>query len=89
MSNGIPTKGDLDRERRDNAEAQRIANIPNEVKSFTDQIVAAMRKSETYIPVATRMPSPEAQAQLEANFRAQGWELTFRPARTGGSISWK
>lgn len=87
MSN-IPSKGDLDRERREAEEARRKANVPNEVTSFTDQIVAAMRKRETYISVATMMPSAEAQRQLTENFRAQGWTLTFRPARTGGSISW-
>lgn len=87
MSN-IPTKGDLDREAREAAEARRKANVPNEVTSFTDQIVAAMRKRETHLPVATMMPSAEAQRQLTENFRLQGWTLTFRPARTGGSISW-
>lgn len=88
MSN-IPTKGDLAKQQADAAEARRKAAIPAEIKAFTDQIVAAMARGDRALSLQMYMPSPEAQAQLTADFQAQGWTLTFNPARTGGSISWK
>lgn len=84
----IPTKDELAQERRDANAAAEAANVPNEVKSFTDQIVAAMRKGDNFLSVQTRMPSAAAQTQLTRDFAASGYTLNFRSARTGGSITW-
>lgn len=88
MSN-IPTKGDQQKDKAAQAEAARKASIPGQVKSFTDDIVAAMGRGDNYLPVQTRMPEPEAQQQIKDDFRAKGWIVDFRPARTGGSITWR
>ncbi len=84
----IPTKADLANEKSANAAAAAAAAVPGEVTNFTDQIVNAMRAGQTYISCQVTMPSAAAEAQLKANFAAQGWTLNFRRARTGGSISW-
>jgi len=85
----IPTKGDLQKDKAAQQESDRKARIPGEVKSFTDDIVAAMGRGENYLPVRTKMPEPEAQQQIKDDFRAKGWIVEFRPARTGGSITWR
>ena len=84
----IPSKSDIKNDNAAKAEADRKARIESDVTSFTDQIVEAMRRGETYISVRTRMPEPEAQTRLTTDFASQGWTLSFRAARTGGSISW-
>jgi len=87
MSN-ILSKSDIKNDNAAKAEADRKASIEGEVSSFTDQIVEAMRRGESYLSVRTKMPEPETQARLTSDFASQGWTLSFRPARTGGSISW-
>lgn len=87
MSN-IPTKGDLKNNQNNQAEIDRQKRIKDDVTSFTAQIVAAMGKGQTTLTVQLRMPEPEAQTQLAADFKASGWTLTFKPARSGGNISW-
>lgn len=84
----IPTREELAQEARDKAAAAAAANVPNEVRTYTDQIVAAMRKGDNYVSVSPSFPSAAAQAQLSKDFAASGYTLTFRQARTGGSISW-
>jgi len=84
----IPTPEELAAQRANNDEAARRARIASDVTAFTQEIVAAMGKGERYLSVRTRMPEPEAQTQLIADFRASGWELSFQTMRTGGSIKW-
>lgn len=84
----IPTKADLDNNKNNQAEIDRQQRIKDDVTSFTAQIVAAMGKNQTSLTVQLRMPEPEAQTQLKADFKASGWTLDFQSARTGGRISW-
>lgn len=85
----IPTPQDLAADKSQNDEAARRARIPTDVTHFTNDIVAAMRKGDTFLSVRTRMPEPEAQTQLYNDFLASGWVLSFHSARTGSSITWK
>ncbi|MBZ0189242.1 MAG: hypothetical protein K8F91_23560 [Candidatus Obscuribacterales bacterium] len=84
----IPSKIDQKNNAEANGEAARKARIETDVIDFTDLIVEAMKKGETYLSVRNRMPEPEAQTRLIRDFAVQGWNLTFNATRTGGSISW-
>lgn len=84
----IPSKGELRKNEATAKEEERQDLIRSQIKDFTAQIVAAMEAGKSSLPVRTRMPEPEAEAKLRSDFGAQGWTLNFKPARTGGSISW-
>ena len=88
MSN-IPTNQDLQNARNNNAANAAAAAVGPDVQYFTQAIVAAMGKGQNYYSDQIRNVSPAAEAQLKADFAAQGWTITVRNMRTGCSISWQ
>ena len=86
MSN-IPKKGDKSNDAQ-NAEAKRQQKIATDVTTFTDRIVAAMGQNKTSYQEQAEWPEAEAQAQIIAAFKTQGWTVTFTGARSGGWIKW-
>ncbi|MBS1990563.1 MAG: hypothetical protein JSS83_08605 [Cyanobacteria bacterium SZAS LIN-3] len=86
MSN-IPKKGEQGNT-QGQQEAQRQQKIKSDVTTYTDKIVAAMGQNKNSISEQLFFPEPEAQAQIIADFKNQGWTVTFKPMRSGGIISW-
>jgi len=86
MSN-IPKKGETGNN-GDNREAQRQQKIASDVTTFSDKIIAAMGQNKNSINEQIYWPEPEAQTKIKADFKAQGWDVTFEPARSGGWIRW-
>jgi len=87
MSN-IPKKGEQANNQNGNKEAQRQQKIATDVTTFTDKIIAAMGQNKNSIMEQIYWPEPEAQAQIKTAFKAEGWDITFEPARSGGWIRW-
>jgi hypothetical protein len=83
----IPTKAELNKEFADQAAAAARQRVEDDVKYFTEQIVAEMRKRETDYQDQVRNVSEEVEQRLRAAF-APDWTLTFHNARTGCYITW-
>lgn len=84
----IPTKDQLKQQQGQQADAQRQQLADAQVRSFSNQIVAAMGAGKSSITSQLEWPLPEAESRLRSDFEAKGWTLTFTPMRSGGTISW-